>query len=379
MEHTLDAARLRELARRSGLCVSVYVPTEPAGRGRLEGAIRLKNSIDLAHRMLVEAGMRPTIARGLLSEVDAIPQAEDIWMAGSRGLALFFSDQGFQWYLTPFGVPDLTVVGPRFHVRPLIPALAHETCCVLAMHEKEAKLLEVTEAGHRDVSPPDMPRSLDEALGPEFSEKQRQMHAVGPQGRLGSVSHGAGDRAADQKDKDLRYCQAVDRAVVAFLNRSEVPLVLACTEPILSIYRHACRYPNVSTEAIEGWPGRTTDAELAREARAIMGRLRDARVNRALQIHAELESEGRTLKGVEAIVPAAASGKVDTLFSDRDTVVWGQVDDQHQATAIEGQEPWAEDLINRAAIETLAHGGSVIELERGRLPVGVSAMCTLRY
>lgn len=380
MVTSVTHADVRDLAKVSGLCVSIYVPASMLGRDRLENPIRLKNEIEKAHRLLIDGGMRPTLALDLLEPGAKLVQTPEIWDTPCPGLAMFFTESSFRWYWLPYSVPQLTVVGPKFHVRPLLSVLDQERCYILAIDEKRVRLIEVFGESVKEVHPPDMPRSLQEALGPEYSEKQRQMHSIGAAFRHPSaVSHGAGDPAADQKDKDGRYCQAVDRAVTKFLSTSLAPLILAATEPLLSIYRGKTHYGHVVDESLAGWPGRKTDLDLALAAKDMIGRIRDKRVRELLDVYEELEPVGRTVAGVEGLIPAAASGMVQYLFADKNAVRWGFVDGSGNPKVVESQEAWAEDLINRAAIETLANGGHVIELDAETAPLPGGAVGTLRY
>jgi hypothetical protein len=369
---------LHDLARADGICVSVYAPIGSLGRDRLENPIRWKNRLEEARRLLEGTGMRGTDAERMLAPAASLPKDPDLPKKGA-GLAVFAAPNRFETVFTPFDVPELVVVGPRFHIRPLIPLLDDHRVYVLALDENSARLLEVTASAVHEIEVPDMPRSRDEALGPEYSEKQRQMHSVGPREHLGSVSHGAGDRGADEKNKNLRYCQAVDRALLAHFGSSQPPLILACEEMLQGIYRNASRYPRIEADAIEGSPARMPDDVLAERARRILFQLKEDRVREALSRFEELEPQGKTIRGVEAVIRAAEAGGVDRLFTEKDAVIWGLVDDEGNPRTLPSQEPGAEDLLNRAAIETLLRGGEVIEVEKSALPPHVAATATLRY
>lgn len=379
MTAILTPPDIRELTKASGLLVTIMLATAASGRERLESPVRLKNELYKAHRLLVEAGMRSTLAWDLLDPAKKLIEEEDFWMASERGLALFFAEDRFHWLRTPFALPELTVVGPKFHLRPLLPLLESLECYVLALDEKQVRFLRVSTDGFRAVHVPDMPLSLKEALGPEYSEKQRQMHSVGTASRPSAVSHGAGDRAADQKDRDLRFSQAVDRAVVKHLATSAAPLVLAATEPLLSIYRGATHYSHLSSKALTGWPGRTTDEDLANEASGLLSEIRAEHAHRVLDRYLELKPAGKTLLGIDALVPAALSGRVQTLLADKSALQWGFVDSDGHPQRVESQVAWSEDLINRAAIETLANGGEVVEFEGEQEVQNAGVLGTLRY
>jgi hypothetical protein len=362
MNSLVTDSDIRELAKESGLCVSIYIPTSPTGRERMEAPVRFKNQIEKAHRLLVESGMRSTIAWNLLEPAQEIAQSEGFWTRAQLGLAMFLTEGTFRHFRTPFNVQELTVVGPRFHIRPLLALAKEESCHILALDEKRARLLRVQGEAVEEVDVPGMPTSLDVALGPEYSEKQRQMHPTGRAPNLHGASHGAGDRAADAKNRDLRYCQAIDRVLTKFLAHRPEPLFVAAAEPLRGIYAGASHYAHLSTESIAGFPGRTSDEDLAEAARTILQKERTSRTHAALERCSEREHAGKALRGVEKLIPEAISGKVETLFIDDGVLRWGFVDAAGHPQSIEEQEPWAEELLNRAAIETIARGGSVVEM-----------------
>jgi len=369
---------VHELARAEGTCASIYAPIASTGDDRLQNPVRLKNLRDRAKLWLEQAGVRGTDAERMLEPVGRLIEDPDLARNGP-GLAVFIAPRALEHLFLPFDVPELVVVGQKFHIRPLLPVLRNRMCYVLAIAETSARLYEVNGQHVQEVSVPGMPRSREDALGPEYSEKQRQLHSVGPRGQFGSASHGAGDRGADEKNKDLRYCQAVDRALTAFLGDSAAPLILACDEPLLSIYRHASHYAHVADEAIEGAPIRVSAEDLARRAAEIMERREAERVQRALKEFEDLEGSGQTARGAEAIIRYARLGEVARLFLDRSAVVWGRIAEDGTPTAVAEPESGAEDLLNRAAIETLLHGGEVFEVEKSELPPHVAAVATLRY
>lgn len=359
---TITRGDIERLAGATGLCVSAYIPAAESGTGRKEGPIRLKNKLDEAHRMLVATGMRPTLAFDLLEPAAKLSRNVDFWMDVAPGVAVFLHEGEFRVYRVPYPVPELVVVGSRHHLLPLMPVLNEEAAYVLALDEQHVRLLLVNHELVRPIHVLGMPGSLAEALGPEYSEKQRQLHTVGASGRMGSVSHGAGDRAADTKDRDLRFAQAVDRALTKHLARSKAPLILAGSDPLLSVYRNASHYSHVERAAIEGSPQRKSDDDLAADARVILADLAHAKEDKAMDLYFELEAMGRGLRGVEALVPASIGGRVETLYVKATEPCWGFVKDGGAAEPCGSEQPWAEDLINRAAVETLAHGGHVREL-----------------
>lgn len=378
MADQLTKDQIRELAAVRGRCVTIAIPTSPAGRERLEGPVRLKNEIERAHAMLVAQGMRSTLAHDLLMPATELLADQEFWMEQTRGLVILIGEGRQSFLRVPGAVPEIAVVANRFHIRPLLAAVIDQEAYVLALDGKHTRLLRIEGEKVEELDVPEMPRSIEEALGPEYSEKQRQMRSLGPNSHQGSVSHGAGDRGSDVKDKDLRFSQAIDRALVKFLNGSHARLILAADEPMLSIYRHASHLTTILEEPIVGSPRRATLDQLAAKARAILTHEREEQARALLDQCHTLEPLGRTEADLNKLIGAAKEGRVASLLLDRESVKWG-FPDRDAFDVYADQAPGAEDWLNLAAIETLANGGQVIEIDEEPELAAAGAIGTLRY
>lgn len=358
-----------------GTCVSIYIPTVATGRERLESAVRLKNQLEKAHRLLVEKGMRSTIAWDLLEPGTKLHDDKEFWVEQSRGLALFFAEGFTRINRLRVAVPELTIVGTSFHIRPLLSCSEQEKAYVLALDGKDTRVLRLAGETAELIQVPDMPTSIDEAIGSEYLEKQQTAHSLG---RQGMIAHGAGDLKNEQKDRDLRFCQAVDRALVKFLNGSKAALILAADEPILSIYRRHNRYEGILEDVIAGNPRRLSVRDLASQAEPIMEKLHDQKAKHLLERYENSKPLGRAEEKLDQVLAMATAGRVDVLFTDPLALKWGFTGDDGRALLADDQAAGAEDLINLAAIETLKNSGDVIEVTTPEIhEIGVAAL--LRY
>lgn len=67
-----------------------------------------------------------------------------------------------------------------------------------------------------------------------------------------------------------KYARRIDQALRPFLNGLDVPLILAASEPMDSIFRSVNTYPQLAPSTIAGNPEGTPDAQLAERARAVL-------------------------------------------------------------------------------------------------------------
>ncbi|PKN27702.1 MAG: hypothetical protein CVU64_15335, partial [Deltaproteobacteria bacterium HGW-Deltaproteobacteria-21] len=86
-------------------------------------------------------------------------------------------------------------------------------------------------------------------------------------------------------------------------------------------------------------------------------------------------------KDVREIAASAYHARVDSLFLPEDEEVWGVFDREKDEAKVSsgGSRTGSYDLLNFAAIYTLANGGTVIPLPRARVPGRAQAAALFRY
>jgi hypothetical protein len=164
-----------------GPCVSLFQPTHRVGPDTRTFAradvIRFKNGLREIEQRLLATGSGSRESGAILEPARALLEDAEFWQYQSDGLALFAAPGFFRTYRVPLTVPELAVVGPRFHVKPLLPLLTGDGLFyVLALSQNAVRMFEAT----RDrISPLDvtgMPQSL-----------QRPWATMLPGGRFSSI------------------------------------------------------------------------------------------------------------------------------------------------------------------------------------------------
>lgn len=366
--HEVDEKLLRELAEAQGLCVSLIIPTQPTGRERMEGRILLKNASTEAESELSAAGMRPTLARDFLKPVTDLLSDDAYWMQQSDGLAVYMSEDTRCSVQIPAHPEAITQIAPQFYIRPLTPFALQLEYYVLALDRNRTRALHVKGSHVNEVKVPGMPESIMDVIAGEHGEKQRQMHVAGRAGRAGSmISHVSGDTGVDEKNRALRYCQAVDQAICKAFAGSPKWLVLAADDPIEHIYLQASHYPMLARQPLEGSPKIFTDAELAERAKGCLDKEFAYPEEMALVRYASLAGTGYTSANPEELMGAAERGEVDVLFLSRTAHRWikGGI---HKV-----------DMLNSLSAACLINGGKIYELDPARMPSGSEAAGIFRY
>jgi Bacterial archaeo-eukaryotic release factor family 11 len=183
-----------------------------------------------------------------------------------------------------------------------------------------------------------------------------------------------------QKVRMRQYARQVDRALRPFLNGLEVPLILAATEPIDSIYRSVNTYPHLLAQGVSGNPETVSDAELAARSRTLLDDLYAAQLRDVQELYGQRSADGRALSDVAEVARAATFGAVETLLVDIDAAVPGEVDDQTGAVtfalAATGD---VHDVTDEIARRAWLRGARVLAVRARDIPGRGAVAAILRY
>lgn len=372
----------RLLKESSKPCVSIYLPIVEKGPETRQNTIRFKNAIrdaEVQLRKMVDDDR----AESLLEPAKDLLEDTRFWSQQGPGLAVYLSDDVFEYYRMPFTVRELTTVTRRFHLKPALPLLHMDIRFhVLILSQNRVELLSCTPYAADVVDLPSVPSDMADALKYDLSEKQLQFHTGTGAGRgeRSPAFHGHGVGKDDKKDQILRYCQSIDKGLREVLDDGDAPLVLACVDYVLPIYREANTYPHLMDEAITGNAEAQSRDELHKAAwEVVKPYFRKARDD-AAERYLELRHTEKASSDLREILPSAVEGRVQVLFLDRDQAVWGHFDAQQNEVILrESKVTGDEDLMDLTAFQTLAKGGDVYAVEREDMPEDGPVLAVFRY
>ncbi|MGB3615630.1 MAG: hypothetical protein WBA10_17680 [Elainellaceae cyanobacterium] len=361
-------------------CISIYMPTHVAGQQTRQGPIRLKNRLDAGRQQLLSLGHDADWIDNILSPAShLLDDAQyEFWEHQDQGLVLFIGESFFQTHQVGYELPELSVVGDRFHITPLLPVL-HQVnrILLLSLSQNEAQLYDVSPDSIEPLSINGLPSSLEEALKYDDPEKQLQYHS---QGAASPNYHGQGVGTTDEDKKEQiqRYCQKLDHAICSETPTTNAPpLVLAGVDFVQDIFRGISKYPNLVTSGISGNPEANDPAHLQQQALDLLEPRSQAMGKEAWNTYEQMTGSDKLTDKLDDILVAAHRGQVDTLFINPEHPQWGQYN--QQTANVERHEqahPKSDDLLNLAAIAVLTNSGVVYTRP---MPTESPAAAILRY
>jgi len=361
-------------------CISLYMPTERTTTNSEEARIRLKNLLREAEKTVDDG----SALLAMIAEVRRLMADPDFWRRRSEGLAIFMTADRLHAYQLPVPFEESVTVANRFRVKPLMPLfMADGRFYLLALSQAAVRLFDCTRHSALELEAEDLPSGIEETLGYDSKQSQLQFHtgAAAGGGKRPAIFHGHGVSVDDQKDEIRRYFQRVDKALAPLWAASEAPLVLAGVDYLMPIYREASAYPWIMAETVGGNPDALSADALHEQALAVVRPELERNLHEAQARYRELAGKGATAAGVRTVVPAAANGRVKTLFIALDARRPGTFDRSRNQAVVTGEvEAEEEDLLDLAALETIRHDGQVYALESGAMPArDTAAAAILRF
>lgn len=353
---------------RADACVSIYLPTTPETQHVGASRIALGNLSRKAVAQLEAAGLDKRRRAALEAELDALRADDEFWQLQAHSLAVLATPDSLRTFRLATDVGEMAEVSDRFHLKPLLRAMAFaQHAFVLALSENAVRLVEIfADAPPAPVRVPGLPESAADAVG---------------RASVNNLTQGTRIANAEGQTVLLRqYARKVDAALRGVLAGRETPLILAATDPLASILRGVNSYPALLDSGISASPDRMSDSDLADAARHILDGVYAAEVARATELFRQRTGQNRATTDLHGVARAATFGAVDLLMVDIDEVLPGTVGETDGSISL-AQEAGADSygVIDEIAGRAIMAGGTVLAVRRADMPDEAPVAAVLRY
>ncbi len=361
--------------------ISIYMPTQRAADTQ-QNSIRFKTLVQKSESTLSDYQYKD--ANKLLAEAKKLYNDIAFWNQRSDGLAMFISPESFKTYLLPHVFDELVVVTRRFHLKPLIPVISSNAhFYVLAVSQNNVRMLRCTHDSAEELKTEAMPASVHEFLKYDTDKKQLQFHTrvkEGGSGNRPAIFHGQGVGVDETKDNLFRFFKDIDKGLQTELKDETAPLVFAGVDHLFPIFKNKNSYQHLLDEAITGNPDELKAEELKTKAWKIVAPLFRQEEQEAAKRYTDLRHTNSTSCELNEIISAAYFGRVDFLFVAKGVQAWGRFDDKNNKVVVHNEkEPEDEDLLDLAAVLTIANSGQVFAVKPPEVPDKGLAAAVFRY
>ena len=368
------AADLQMLSRAEGPCVTICLGPHVAGTGSRPSDAALKAMLLDVTQALHDCGVHPQDAASLLEPLEAMTTEPAMQMSHEHSLCLFRSPREFHCFSVRAVVEPGCHVEERFTLQPILAHLDYRSSfLLLALAAKHVRLLRC-EGGEMSAVPfpAGVPESESEFTGEGPGEEHTKNHASG-------IKFGSSEGQEKSPHFLTDFMKAIDRGLLPIYREQGLPLVLAGVNEETAAYISVSGYASLVPEGVKLSPdGGVTSAELVHAAQAILKRWKSPAEKQTLTDFAAM-GLGRRSTDNEAILQAAAAGKVQHLLVQRGSRVPGHAQKILGLGAAEGYVYRNADLVNAATAEVLKHKGTVWLLEADQMPEPVVMAAVMRY
>jgi hypothetical protein len=373
----LSRSELRDLATLAEKpCVSLFLPAESDGFDVQRGSARFQNLLRDAENQLAEAGWWRPDAIEWLKPAHAIDQP-GFWHLQRGGLAVFIAPNYCRHYALPINFEEKVMIGDRFHLSPLIPALTGDgRFFILAFGQNRIRLFLCSPDSMSEVELEEMPQALQIALqNQDYEDQIEQRHLIKTQAATPPQK-----QIQEIQDAIVGYCQQINTGLNNLLRGERSPLILAGIQYVASIYRKTNTYPSLLSQTIGGNPDIMKPSLLHQEALQIVRpHFLQVRQEAAERYRALTVSEQASGK-LQDVIPAAFRQQVDTLFVSTEAEQWGRYNPEGDRVQLHSTaQPDDINLLEAAMLQTLIGGGRVYQVEPQRMPERTSLAAIFRY
>ena len=356
----------RLLAHRGPGSVSIYLATDPASTGDAE-RIEFKNLAAEAIGQLQSAGAPTSDLAPIEDETADLIDDDTFWRYQARSLAAFVTPQSLITFRLPNRLLSTVEVSDRFFVKPLLRTVTFpQVAFVLALAQGSVRVIEITaDAGPWEVRVADLPTDVASAVG------KASIADRAPSGRI--------QGSEGQKIRMRQYARLVEQALRPLLAGGDMPLILACTEPMDSIYRSVNSYPGLAPTTIAGNPEAASDVELSAAARTVLDELYQQELASLRELWELRTGQERTLNDVAEVARAATFGAIDSVLVDIDDRTPGTIDDHTGTVTFAPAGTSNYGVVDEIARRVWLNSGRVLAVRRDDIPGGREVAAILRY
>ena len=377
--------RLRDLLERHAPpCVSIYLPTHRHHPDNEQDPIRYRNLVREAKERLEEAFDGPE-SRAIVEALERHGDDRAFWNHRTEGLAVLASPERFAVVELQRPVRERVVVSDSFHVKPLVRALqSADRFTLLGVSRQAARVFEGNRYALDELDLPDVPLTLEEALGEETTDPHLTVASYGMKGAGAgeqAMHHGHGGRDAALEGDRERFFRHVDRAVTEHVSRpSGLPLLLVALGEHHTPFREVSHNPYLLEAGVDANPEALDLEELRRKAWEALEPFYLGRLAELTDRFGSARARDLGSDDVEAIAVAAAQGRVDVLMVEADRTVAGRV-----GAASGAVEPGsasrtdAGDVLDDIAEAALRTGAEVVVVPAERMPSESGVAAIYRY
>ncbi|MGK2860565.1 MAG: hypothetical protein ACSLE0_01415 [Chitinophagaceae bacterium] len=381
----LNKQLLQELASvNSTPCLSLYMPTHRSHPENLQDTIKFKNLLKQLEESLLQQYSNSE-TKEHLEPFETLANDPEFWNNTNDGLAILSATGVFKTIGLQSPVEALTVVADSFHTKPLRKYLQSlDRYHVLGLSLHDMKLFEGNRHSLVEVElPSDFPKTIEEALGEELTDKHSTVASYGGVGgESNNMHHGHGGKK-DEVDIDAeRFFRIISAEIYERYSKpSGLPLLLAALPEHHNLFSKVSNNPLLLPKGIHINYKAVEIQKLTAMAWEIMQPEYNLKLSGLAEKFEQAKANNIGSDDIAKVAEAAAKGRVDTLLLQADCVIAGTITDSNTG-AIQTDDltnPEIDDLLDDIGELVTKMDGQVMVVPAEYMPTQTGLAATFRY
>ena len=365
-------------------CLSIYMPTHRTHPDNLQDVTRYKSLVkQLEESLLLKYSAKE--ARQYLKPFEALSQDSDFWNHSLDGVAVFSADNFWETINLQVPTLELAMVADSFHTKPLrryLQSMDNYHVLGLSLHEIrffEGNRYSLTEVNLSD----DVPKTIEDALGDELTEKHLTVTSHGGTGGESSnMRHGHGGKK-DEVEVDVERFFRLVAGVIhqTYSKPTGLPLILAALPEHHNLFRKVNKNPLLLPHGISINPDAVSIDKLAKMAWEVMAPEYFLKLDQLAERFGQEKANGKGSDNIKEVAAAAVEGRVDTLIVEADRIVTGRITNMVTGNVQNKdiKNPKVDDLLDDMGELVTTMGGRVMVFPVEKMPSQTGLAAIFRY
>lgn len=360
-------------------CLSLYQATHRILPDKLQDPLRYK---DLVKKLEESLKQKYSLAqvKELVAPFIELGNDNSFWRKTMDGLAVLGAPGFFEVIGLSKPLDELAVVANTFHLKPLREYLqTSDRFQIVGVSFSDVKFYEGSRHSVFEVElPSEFPKTIDEALGNEHTERQATSTSLSGPGKA-NLQHGQGTKK-DEMDKDAeRFFRMIDRLIYErYSKNSNTPLILATLPEHHNLFHKISHNPMLLNKGIMTNPKSVSLEKLRDLAWEIIEPDYNLKVEKAIERFEEATSHGTGSDNINKVFRAANDGRIDILLTEAGRIIPGKLL-QKQIERDRLSNPEVDDILDDLGELVHRKGGQVLVIPKEKMPGNTGLAAIYRY
>jgi hypothetical protein len=365
-------------------CLSLYMPTHQHHPENLQDIIVFKNLVRQLEESLSQKYSAGEVQK-YLEPIKELVHNENIWNHTLDGLAVFSAEGMFEVVRLHNSVEELAIVADSFHTKPLRQYLQSlEYFHVLGLTLHDIRLFEGNRHSLTEVElTVDTPKTINEALGDELTEKHTTVDSYGGIGGESSAMHHGHGGKKEETEKDAeRFFRVVANTIYEHYSKpSGWPIILAALPEHHNLFQKVSKNPLLLPKGIAINPSSVSPDQLAKMAWEIVEPEYNQKLDSLIARFEQARANGKGSDDYKEVAVAAVGGRVDTIIVEADRIIAVRVTNLVTGNTQKKDlsNPKVDDLLDDIGELVIKMGGKMMVLPTEKMPSETGLAAIFRY